>query len=198
MKDSRTAWTSGRRRYGQAGQPGTDTRRWIVVLVVLAGSLCVYAVERWLRPPDAPITGSAFVIDGDTLTIAGVRIRLLDIDAPELDQTCLDSRGRDWPCGRQASGELRALLRGRDLTCQPQSRDKYGRTLAICTLPDKTDINAWMVTQGWAVSYDYANTYGLQQDDAKAAKRGIWSGSFTAPGEWRRQHPRSDANQARD
>ncbi|MEW6767701.1 MAG: thermonuclease family protein [Pseudomonadota bacterium] len=168
-----------------------ENRRWTVMLIVLIGSLAVYAVERWLRKPDAPIVGTAFVVDGDTLAISGVRIRLLDIDAPELDQNCTDGQGRDWPCGRQASSQLRALIRGRDLTCQPQSKDQYGRTLAICSLPDKTDINAWMVQQGWAVSYDYANTYGAQQVEARAAKRGIWSGTFTPPHDWRRQHPRS-------
>lgn len=107
------------------------------MVVVLIGSLGIYGLERWLRKPDAPIIGAAYVVDGDTISISGVRIRLLDIDAPELDQTCTDAQGREWPCGRQASSQLRAFARGRDLNCLPQSRDKYGRTLAICSLPDK-------------------------------------------------------------
>ena len=170
----------------------SDTRRWTVVVIVLLGSLGIYTVERWMRPPDAPIVGNAFVADGDTLTIAGTRIRLIDIDAPELDQTCLDAQGRDWPCGRQASAQLRSHTRGRDLTCQPKSRDQYGRTLATCTLPDGSDINAWMVEQGLAVTSGYDNVYGAQQADAKSAKRGLWAGSFTPPRQWRQQHPRAD------
>ncbi len=168
------------------------------MVVVLIGSLGVYGLERWLRKPDAPIIGAAYVVDGDTISVSGVRIRLLDIDAPELDQTCTDAQGREWPCGRQASSQLRALTRGRDLNCLPQSLDQYGRTLAICSLPDKTDVNAWMVQQGWAVSYDYANTYGPQQSEAKAAKRGIWSGTFTPPHDWRQQHPRSSDADRKD
>ena len=70
-----------------------DTRRWTVMVIVLIGSLGVYAVERWMRKPDAPVSGNAFVADGDTLTISGTRIRLIDIDAPELDQTCTDAQG---------------------------------------------------------------------------------------------------------
>ncbi len=162
------------------------------MVIVLVGSLGVYVAERWLRPPDAPIVGSAFVADGDTLTISGTRIRLIDIDAPELDQTCLDVQGRDWPCGRQASAQLRSHIRGHDLTCRPKSRDQYGRTLATCALPDGSNVNAWMVAQGWAMTSGYANVYGTQQADAKSAKRGLWAGSFTPPRQWRQQHPRAD------
>lgn len=169
-----------------------DTRRWTVMVIVLIGSLGVYAVERWMGKPDAPVLGNAFVADGDTLTISGMRIRLIDIDAPELDQTCTDAQGRDWPCGRQASAQLRSRVRGHDLTCQPKSIDKYGRKLATCTLPDGTDINGWMVQQGWAVTSGFANVYGAQQDDAKSARRGLWAGTFTPPREWRHKHPRTD------
>ena len=37
----------------------------------------------------ADITGPARVIDGDTIDIAGERIRLHGIDAPESAQTCV-------------------------------------------------------------------------------------------------------------
>lgn len=173
---------------------GLDTRRWMVVLVVLAGSLGVYAIERWMRPPEAPVTGRAMVADGDTLTIAGIRIRLIDIDAPELEQTCRDPGGEEWPCGRHASGELRSHIRGRDLTCRPKGRDRYNRVLATCALPDGSDVNAWMVREGWATVSGAANVYGAQEAEARAARRGIWSGRFTPPRDWRRQHPRLDVS----
>ncbi len=164
------------------------------MVIVLIGSLSIYGAEKWMRTLDAPIVGNAFVVDGDTLTISGTRIRLIDIDAPELDQTCLDSQGHDWPCGRQASAQLRSYIRGRDLTCQPKSRDQYGRTLATCALPDGSNVNAWMVEQGWAVTYGYADVYAAEQASAKSAKRGVWAGSFVPPHQWRREHPRTDGN----
>ncbi|MES2749776.1 MAG: thermonuclease family protein [Pseudomonadota bacterium] len=164
----------------------------MVILVVLAGSLGVYAIERWMRTPGTPVTGNAFVADGDTLTIAGTRIRLVDIDAPELEQNCRDAEGRDWPCGRQASSQLHSRVRGRDLTCQPKTLDRFGRTLATCTLPDGSNVNAWMVQQGWAVTSGYAEVYGAEQAEAKSAKRGLWAGSFTPPRQWRDQHPRTE------
>lgn len=171
---------------------GHDTRRWTVGLIVLIGSLCVYAAERWFKSSEAPVIGPAFVADGDTLTINGTRIRLIDIDAPELDQMCHDAQDREWPCGRQASARLRSRLRGHDLRCQPKSVDKYGRILATCALPDGTDVNAWMVQEGLAVTSGFANVYDAQQDEAKSARRGLWAGSFTPPREWRHQHPRTD------
>ena len=172
---------------------GRDTRHWALVLVVLVGALGISMAERWMRPQEAPVSGRAMVSDGDTLTIAGVRVRLIDIDAPELEQTCRRPGGDEWPCGRQASAELRSHIRGRDLTCQPKGRDQYGRVLATCALPDGSDINAWMVREGWATVSGAAEVYGAQEAEARTARRGIWSGSFMPPREWRRRHLRDDA-----
>jgi hypothetical protein len=44
-------------------------------------------------------TGFPTVVDGDTLAIGAQRIRLQGIDAPEIDQTCLDGTGTLWRCG---------------------------------------------------------------------------------------------------
>jgi endonuclease YncB( thermonuclease family) len=59
--------------------------------------------------------------------------------------------------------------------------------LATCALPDGSDINAWMVRQGWALAY-YSEAYRTEEDEAHAARRGVWAGSFIPPWEWRRQH----------
>jgi endonuclease YncB( thermonuclease family) len=40
------------------------------------------------------LMGRASVVDGDTLEIQGVRIRLWGIDAVESSQTCLDAGGK--------------------------------------------------------------------------------------------------------
>jgi len=163
-------------------------RRLMLALVLALCLVVFYAVRYWYLPSYAPITGVARVIDGDTIQIAGYRIRLEGIDAPEWDQSCLDGKGRAWSCGREATLELTGLLRGRELTCKPQGLDRYRRVLAVCSLSDGADINGWMVRQGWAVISGYASSYRSEQDEAKAGKRGIWAGTFDLPRDWRARH----------
>ena len=56
----------------------------------------VLAVVLLLSPSVAvaDITGPARMIDGDTIKIAGERIRIHGIDAPEFRQWCRDKRGK--------------------------------------------------------------------------------------------------------
>ena len=163
---------------------GFDSRP-VVAFVLLVVLLAAYAYEHW--EPQLPLIGRARVIDGDTIDIAGTRIRLEDIDAPEANQTCVDSRGQAWPCGKTATDELRAHIGGREVNCKANGFDRYRRVLAVCSLPDGSDLNAWMVRQGWALTSGYFRTYGAEEAEAELAKRGIWAGQFTPPAQWRRQ-----------
>jgi endonuclease YncB( thermonuclease family) len=161
----------------------------IVSLILLAG---FHALSRRHVPghpavPRAPITGRAWVVDGDTIRIGGISIRLEGIDAPERDQSCVDADRRTWMCGRAATRELRDHVRGQVLDCRPRAIDRYGRVVAICALPGGADLNGWLVRQGWAVASGFSRLYASEEADAKAQKRGIWAGTFIYPREWRRQ-----------
>jgi hypothetical protein len=48
--------------------------------------------------------------DADTLTVEGARYRLDGIDAPELDQLCLNADGEAYFCGRKAYEELQKFV----------------------------------------------------------------------------------------
>lgn len=162
-----------------------DRRAQFVVFAIIA-LLAAYAYfKKPSRTLPPVIAGSATVIDGDTISIAGTHIRLEGIDAPEWEQTCGDAKGASWPCGRQASRELSALIRGVKLTCKTSDFDQYDRVLAVCSLPDGSSVNAWLVRQGWAVAFSRARLYTSTEADAKAARRGLWQGDFTRPSEWR-------------
>jgi hypothetical protein len=50
--------------------------------------------------------GQASVIDGDTLEIHGIHIRLWGIDAPESSQLCRGEDSLQYRCGAQAANEL--------------------------------------------------------------------------------------------
>ena len=127
----------------------------------------------------------ARVVDGDTLDVAGVRVRLHGIDAPESAQRCRTS-GRYWPCGRQAARALAARIGGRPVACEERDRDVYGRVVAVCTVAG-LDLNEWMVAKGWAFAYRrYSGDYVGAESRARAARLGIWRGAVVAPWEWRR------------
>lgn len=91
-----------------------------------------------------------------------------------------------WACGVAASGELVQLVTGKDLTCETRDVDRYGRTVAVCTA-DGQDINAAMVTQGWALAYrQFSDDYVAQEGEAQKDGLGMWQGEFKAPWDWRR------------
>jgi endonuclease YncB( thermonuclease family) len=131
------------------------------------------------------ISGSATVIDGDGLRIGATEIRLHAIDAPEALQLCGEG-GSAWPCGRTATDKLRELIGTRPLECTQKDIDSYDRTVAVCTQGD-VDLGAEMVRAGLALAYRrFGDDYVDEEDEARAARRGIWSGPFTPPWEWRR------------
>jgi len=149
----------------------------LVVLLLGAGAVAVAMLDT-----REPISGAAYVNDGDTITIDRQRIRIVGIDAPELDQPCTDARGAQWRCGRSAREHLVDLVASRPISCVSEGRDKYGRILGRCRAGD-TDLGADMVEAGLAVSY---GDYKVRETLARVNARGIWAGSFEVPQQWRR------------
>ena len=145
-------------------------------------------VRIYRGPPTASrpaLSGLARVVDGDTLHVDRVRVRLHGIDAPESAQRCRTS-GRLWPCGREATRALARRIGGRPVACEERDRDRYGRVVAVCTAAG-LDLNRWMVAEGWAFAYRrYSRDYVAAESRARAARRGIWRGEAVAPWDWRR------------
>lgn len=150
------------------------------LIAVLATVLAVSPVAA------ETITGTASVIDGDTLDIHGTRIRLSAIDAIESRQRCTRPNGAEWNCGKASAFALSDKIGRAPLTCAVSEADRYGRSIAVCKLRGE-DINLWMVENGWAVAYRrYGTEYVQAEDRARAARRGIWASRFVMPWDWRR------------
>lgn len=141
--------------------------------------------------PAADMTGSspageravvAWVNDGDTLTLVGGRkVRLLQVDAPELRSDCY---------GRPATRELISLTpKGTRVKLVPDARldavDKHGRLLRYVFV-GRRNVNVELVRRGAASPYFFRNVRGRYADALKAAvetareaRRGFWG---TCPG----------------
>jgi endonuclease YncB( thermonuclease family) len=136
------------------------------------------------------ISGTASVVDGDTLEVHGQRIRLWGIDAPESHQVCAKD-GRAWMCGQKAALALSDFIGRRPVSCATVDRDRYGRLVARCSVAGQ-DLGAWLARSGWALDFRrYSRgAYAAETAAARRAQVGAWSGQFEAPWDWRREHPR--------
>jgi len=134
----------------------------------------------------ADITGVPKIREGDHIQIGNTRIRLGGIDAPSVDQLCLNTQGERWTCGVAARDELIKHTENKSWTCHPrQTVDRRGRTVARCDV-DGEDIQKWLVRNGWALSYTrVSHDYDADEKEAREVKAGMWQGAFIAPWDWR-------------
>lgn len=124
------------------------------------------------------------VHDGDTLTVVierrEVRVRLADIDAPEIGQ----------PYGSRSRQSLAELCFGRPAALDIRGHDRYQRAIARVTCGG-IDANAEQVRRGYAWTYtrfapSNSPLHKIEKE-ARGAQRGLWSDpSSVPPWEWRR------------
>ena len=145
------------------------------------------------------MTGKPRVIDGDTIHIGSNKIRLWGFDAPERKQTCM-VRGKAWNCGFEATEHLKNFIGNNLVKCVQKDIDRYKRIVAKCAV-GSLDIGAEMVEVGLAVPYwKYSGNYYIQSyKEARGLGRGIHTGTFVEPWEWRRgkrlSSPSANTNQ---
>ncbi len=131
--------------------------------------------------------GRIAVVDGDTIRVGGETVRLFGIDAPEVDQTCRRPTGEIWRCGNWARREVGRLFDGRRAACRAVERDRYGRTVATCSV-DGRDMGEVIVANGYARAYlRYSDRYLETEKAAVVAGRGIFGSDMDAPDAFRAQ-----------
>jgi len=125
------------------------------------------------------------VVDGDTIAIDmhGERatVRFIGIDTPETVHPT-----KPVECfGIEASNKAKELLTNAVVWLKTDStqgeQDKYGRLLAYVFLEDGTNVNEYMIRNGYAYEYTYGKAYEYQtlfkeaQLEAQTEKRGLWA-----------------------
>jgi endonuclease YncB( thermonuclease family) len=151
------------------------------------------------------VIGPAQVVDGDTIVVQGVRVRLEGIDAPELEQSCARASGirfwgfaGTWKCGREAAEHVERLVRQRVVRCEGFGTDAYGRMLGVCTV-EGLEINSDLVRQGLAWAFaKYSQRYVAVEAEAKNARSGIWQAETKPAWEWRSERWQSAQGERRD
>jgi endonuclease YncB( thermonuclease family) len=133
----------------------------------------------------ADVSGIPKIREGDQVQIGNARIRLAGIDAPSVDQLCLNTKGERWTCGIAARDELIRHSNNKSWTCHTSQTERRGRQVAHCEV-DGEDIQKWMVRNGWALAYTrVSHDYDADEKAARDAKAGMWQGAFIAPWDWR-------------
>jgi endonuclease YncB( thermonuclease family) len=156
-----------------------------LIFSAIVGLIGALPPGAWAEVPASGIV--AHVIDGDTFALeTGERVRLLDINAPEIAHDGEPSQ----PYGEVAKQGLTSMIEGKPVTLEvgDTERDRYGRVLAHVYVDTEGDtgaekggwVNGGMVAAGLAHVYTFPDNamyptplYKLEQQ-ARAARKGIW------------------------
>ncbi len=139
---------------------------------------CGYAAEAQ-GPGPVQEAVVAHVVDGDTVTLdTGQRVRLLGIDAPEMEK---EGQPADF-LAHKSKQVLADLAQGKRVRLEYDRLryDRYGRILAYLFLMDGTDLSREMVRQGLAHVYTVPPNMRFREEllaaqrEAIAARRGVW------------------------
>ena len=134
-------------------------RRWLALLAILLAALLALwpaaATEphRALFPLCSGPVRVTCVVDGDTIWYRRAKIRIADIDTPEVNQP---DCARERALGRRATERMRQLLNAGSFTLKaPRSsrtRDRFGRELRIITR-DGQSLGMVLVREGLAARW---------------------------------------------
>ena len=169
--------------------------RSVVVLLLLAAPGLATADVQGLK--QGPAAAVEEIVDGDTLILKGPvlgarQVRLVGIQAPKLPLG--RSNFLTWPLAEESKKALAALALGRTLTLSfgGAEMDRHGRLLAHLHRADGLWLQGEMLRLGMARVYSFPDNRALAaemlklEQDARAARRGIWRHPFyavRAPGE---------------
>jgi endonuclease YncB( thermonuclease family) len=92
---------------------------------------------------------SAYVVDGDTLRCGSERLRLLGIDAPEIEH-CPQWRVCAAGDGQASKRSLVAAMQLGPIRYQPVTRDRYGRQVAVVWAGD-VNLSCWQLQRAQAI-----------------------------------------------
>ena len=110
-----------------------------------------------------PFSGYANVIDGDTIKIRGMKIRIANINAPEIDE----------PYGQMSKWEMVKIVKGKIVYVVPDGTTSYDRIVAMCYVDGDVDIGAELIKRGLALDIPAFTGGKYTHLETKEARRRI-------------------------
>lgn len=150
LEDIKKLKRAKNRRYIRKTFSKPHMRAWAIIILCSMGAISTYYFDQVPRASASVIYCSyPYVIDGDTFSCGGMRIRLEGIDTPELPGHC--KKGRECTPGDPyaARAELVRLTRS-SVACTQSDIDHYGRIIGRCEANGK-DISCSLLDSGHAV-----------------------------------------------
>ena len=144
-----------------------------------------------IAPVNSASAGNAIVRDGGTLQLGSITYRLDGIDAPPVDQSCIDEHADAWACGTEARDQLAKLIGDRQVRCDDLGADPVfkKRRIGVCKIEgDPTSLSQLIVRNGFALNVGASASGRFKSDEARARedRQGLWKGCFVAPQDFRR------------
>ena len=123
------------------------------------------------------LSGPAKVRGPETLAIAGARVRLAGVEAPDATARCATADG-GTSCEEAATAALEALAAAGPVTCVKERRLGHGYFLGRCRAADGTDPAERLLRQGLLrpEAGELPASYRAAVEAARASKSGIWGG----------------------
>jgi|GEM_PF-2102627 len=172
---------------------GLLLRLWVVIFAVSCEQLAKLAEQADSAKNDAPYEVLK-VSDGDTYQLLDtrtnekVKVRLFGVDAPEKKQAY----------GLNSLAFASDLVKGKKVNLRPHAKDQYGRTVAEIILADGRNINEELLRNGCVWHYkQYSKDpkWAAMEEEARAAKKGLWAGKRpTPPWEYRKRNREKTGN----
>ena len=153
-----------------------------------SASATVPVSQETSRPAGDFVGSISAIRSGSQFFIDDLKVILFGIDTPDIGQICSDRRGRPYDCGQESVRQLRKFTGQTNLNCTVKQRGQNDANLlsAVCTINDY-DLAAAMVQAGWAfANLNDTRIYLPYQQEASNLHRGMWSGQFYLPSEWRK------------
>lgn len=154
-------------------------------------ALCAIAAVMLLSPTSHADTNFTVkrVLNGKSFMLeSGQTVRLASIQVPNVQETKGLKRPGE-PLGTQSHQALIDLVQNQSVRLEfaPEKEDRKGRWIALAYLADGRNIQAEMISQGWAAVYPFPDLRKplkkwLQlEQKARTAKRGIWQHDYWQP-----------------